>query len=506
MVFSKHVKVLLLTVGSMILNGAMLLVPPELLLIGLGGSIFGVLMLLLALWYPAYVFGAWFLIVPFFANQPPELQIALDLGIANMSPERLLFILVIMVFFVNICLKKIRVLPISHIEKTIVVFCIIVLISLSMHDHFERDSLGVVATRFLFPMLAFFLAKNLFRSQYEVALLMWLLFGLGAYLGLTAFFEFFRVEAFIFPRHIANPNIGIHADRARGPFLQAATNGTAIGMLFFTTIYLYTRVRSSPLRVLIISVAGMMLLGVFFSLTRGAWLGTTIGLLLVAVVYRPLRRLLVLAVVIGAVSLPVLLPVLKDLQPQGVVGERTADIDNVYYRINTWLTGLEMFREHPIFGVGFRRYSELNERYQSDAVVSESGLILSGGDAAHNTYIEVAAELGLVGLIPYSAILVWSFTISIALYRSLPAAANGARNFIVVFWGVASTYLISSFFYTQNSLFLTSLFLTLAGIIDRWSALLAMKSRARVEDVRSLKPSVRPIPLRLRPATRPRSY
>lgn len=489
----KHLNVFLLVVGTMALNSAMLLLSPEAMLIGLASLIFGILTLLLALYRPSYAFAAWLIIVPFFPNTP-GLRNALDLEVANMTPERFLFILLVMLFLTNIALGKFRVLPPNHIEKTMLGFCLIVLISLSIHGNVDRGHIGILATRFLIPMLAFFLAKNLYRNDREVAILMWLLFGLGAYLGVTAFFEFFHIDTFIFPRYIADRTIGGHVDRARGPFLQAATNGTAIGMLFFTSIYLYTRVKSSPIRLLIISLAAIMLLGVVFSLTRSAWLGTAIGLLLVAILHGALKKFLIPAVVIGAVSLPLLLPILERPQTEGVVAERTADVGNVYYRFNTWLTGLDMFREHPIFGVGFTRFQELNYLYQSDAVISESGVQLSGGDASHNTYIELASELGLIGLLPFAAILVWTLKTSIELYRSLPAAATRASDFIVVFWSAASTYLISSFFYTQNSLFLTSLFLALAGIISRWSVLLDMKSRVRFEKIRSVERSVRPVP------------
>jgi O-antigen ligase len=483
----------------MALSSALLFLPPVAIIIGSVALTFGIFMLPLVLRRLSYAFAAWFLIVPFFPYAP-ELNNALNLGLANMTPERLLFILLVIIFFANICLRKVRVLPITGLEKTMVVFCLIAVISLSIHGHFARGYLGVVATRYVFPMMAFFLAKNLLKDEQEITTLMCLLFGLGAYLGITAFFEFFRLEQFILPRYISNMDFGIHQGRARGPFLQAATNGTAIGMLFFTSIYMYRSVKSSRARMLVIFLAGTMLAGVLFSLTRGAWVGTGVGLLLAVILDRSLRRYLVPAVVIGAVSLPLLLPILENPQPQGVIGDRLADVGNVYYRLNTWLAGLEMFWQHPIFGVGFARYADLNGLYQDNFLISLSGLELSGGDAAHNTYIELAAELGLIGLIPYTVIMFWCLSISIEVYRSLPAAASRARDFIVVFWGVALTYFLSSFFYTQNSMFLTSLFFTLAGVIARWSALQAMKSPSRFNEMRSLNRSVRLA------AARPRSY
>ncbi|HEY7855939.1 MAG TPA: O-antigen ligase family protein [Terriglobales bacterium] len=60
-------------------------------------------------------------------------------------------------------------------------------------------------------------------------------------------------------------------------------------------------------------------------------------------------------------------------------------------RLVTWAAGIRMFRAHPIGGVGLGNFKSLTLSYETGNIK-----VLT---LAHNTYIEVAAELGLPGLL-----------------------------------------------------------------------------------------------------------
>ena len=76
------------------------------------------------------------------------------------------------------------------------------------------------------------------------------------------------------------------------------------------------------------------------------------------------------AVVIGAV-------VFVGLTVLGFSGGRAIGASED--RLEAWSIGIMLIRSHPIFGVGFQKFSEFNEI------------------TAHNTFVVCAAELGLVG-------------------------------------------------------------------------------------------------------------
>ena len=71
-----------------------------------------------------------------------------------------------------------------------------------------------------------------------------------------------------------------------------------------------------------------------------------------------------------------------------------------------WKTGSEMFREHPFLGVGLGRYPE---EYKARDVGTDS-------THAYNIVIHVAAETGLVGLVPY--LILWGRVLWVSLRKS----------------------------------------------------------------------------------------
>ena len=72
-------------------------------------------------------------------------------------------------------------------------------------------------------------------------------------------------------------------------------------------------------------------------------------------------------------------------------------------RLLYWSHGIDMIADHPFFGVGFFNFVPYyNQNYSDDLLVSEAQL-------AHNIFIQVGADLGLVGLTCYMALVVGAF-------------------------------------------------------------------------------------------------
>jgi O-antigen ligase len=73
-----------------------------------------------------------------------------------------------------------------------------------------------------------------------------------------------------------------------------------------------------------------------------------------------------------------------------------------------WAAGWEMFMETPVFGVGIGRYYQMSEIYFSRAQIQQ----LEPGSAykrenAHNYFLQVAAETGIVGFALFVGFLLW---------------------------------------------------------------------------------------------------
>ena len=69
------------------------------------------------------------------------------------------------------------------------------------------------------------------------------------------------------------------------------------------------------------------------------------------------------------------------------------------------IVGLQMFADHPILGVGLGNYPLLYQQYSQRLGIDLRSEIRQ----AHNLYLEVAAETGLLGLLSFGLLLVVMF-------------------------------------------------------------------------------------------------
>jgi O-antigen ligase len=77
-------------------------------------------------------------------------------------------------------------------------------------------------------------------------------------------------------------------------------------------------------------------------------------------------------------------------------------------RLDLWTVGLRMVEAHPFAGVGTGQFPIVSVHYLLRPGLIERGdLILSTPKVAHNTYLNVVAELGIVGGVLFAAILLF---------------------------------------------------------------------------------------------------
>jgi O-antigen ligase len=150
-------------------------------------------------------------------------------------------------------------------------------------------------------------------------------------------------------------------------------------------------------------------------LTRGAWVGLTTGLLFALALGRP--RALVL--------LPLAAALLFFVLPQPVLNRAASTIDfdeaATRERLQMLDSGLEMVRDHPVFGLGPGLVQPAFANYRSDGAPRKIPHL-------HNNAIQIAAERGTAGLLAYFAILAIFF---VHLWRAIQTAAPASRPAII---------------------------------------------------------------------------
>jgi O-antigen ligase len=133
-------------------------------------------------------------------------------------------------------------------------------------------------------------------------------------------------------------------------------------------------------------------LGLALSGTRTALIAALVGMLFgLATVtrLRPWARIAVAVLLASAVYLllPVVAP-LRSFERLGTTGTELTQGD-LNGRLEQWQQGLASFSDHPLLGVGVNMYRSVNNL----------------GKVAHNSYLSVLVELGLVGFVLFASIL-----------------------------------------------------------------------------------------------------
>lgn len=288
----------------------------------------------------------------------------------------------------------------TPVHLLMVVFVTWIFVDMALRGMLDNQSaLFALADRVVFPFLIFLAAPLVFTTPFRRRLLLVWLTVIGAYLGLTALLETFA-PGLVMPPYIANPYLGSHVGRARGPMMSADAMGVACLALAVAAAALATRSRGI-LRVFAVSVCLLDVLGVVLSQTRAAWLAVVVCILAVLVLVPAARRWFPAAVVAGAAGAAGVAVAMPALGTQ--LTARFEAQGPVYDRLGSNDAALSLLADRPLTGIGWRRFYPYGSEWfrQSDAYPTNKVIL-----EVHNVILSRAAELGLIAAAIFVLILV----------------------------------------------------------------------------------------------------
>ncbi len=174
----------------------------------------------------------------------------------------------------------------------------------------------------------------------------------------------------------------------------------------------------------ILAGAAALLLGAAEYLTKsnGGEIAISVAVLLILIVGFPqLRKLaaivsvgalgLIAALIAGVVPMRLTKPILSKL---GLISISFTSPSPQNYstaeRLAHWLAGIGMFLDHPFIGVGIGNYGTVYAHYHV-------GIFVNSLDHAHNYYINISAETGVIGLTTYIFLIAAIFVAGIHAYN-----------------------------------------------------------------------------------------
>jgi prepilin-type N-terminal cleavage/methylation domain-containing protein len=145
------------------------------------------------------------------------------------------------------------------------------------------------------------------------------------------------------------------------------------------------------LPIVLFIAAGMMAVGLFFSYSRGAWVGTAVGLLYLAKAYGRFKwRYVVICFWLLALGILLFWGRTPDNAPW-YMKRMDFGRPSAQHRVAAWKAGFEIMRDHPL-GVGWNKAVDV---YQKNYSPPENG----AAALTMNSYLMLGTELGLPGLL-----------------------------------------------------------------------------------------------------------
>lgn len=301
----------------------------------------------------------------------------------------------------------------------------------------EVEVLRFILTGTVLPFLAFVVARAAFRTERTVRPVLLLLTTLAAYSAAVSILQFTGPTALVWPSYIVDaPNWD---GRAVGIFNQPVVNGLVMVAGFVTAMFLFReRTLSRTPRLAALLVAVLCVPGIYLTRTRAVWLVFGVAILLCAVFARGARAgfVVTLAGALGFVAATWSTFTSSD-RAAGGVGS-AGEVDD---RLNSIATSLWAIEHEPVFGWGIGRFAALNTYYHQ-VWAPNIDFMRGYAIASHENELGIAAELGLVGLALWLAVLVplgWKL---LSALRRLPVGGLAGRRLGLVAVTVLGTWVV----------------------------------------------------------------
>jgi putative inorganic carbon (hco3(-)) transporter len=372
------------------------------------------------------------------------------------SIDRVAFAILVFVVFLRICVLR---LPLSLESRVTWPMLGLVLLAFAgaVTQPNDAETWSLFAAKWFVPFVLYELATFVFTGERSLGKFEVFALVVLGYLSFVSICFMAGLKELVVPHFILDEGLGIHADRARGPFLQAVANGVALNLLGLIALDSFRRRRLRGVVAMVCITA--LPLAIVATKTRAVWLSfaATIAVLMFSSRSRRLRRVCLAMTMAGVVVLGGFL-VFSDGSSDSL-SDRLEERSPVDFRMAVYGAGRDMFLEKPLFGWDTRGMQAELSRRVSDFHQREFYF--------HNTYLEILVRYGLLGLGLYLWLIVDLFRVG----RKPPDAMFSEGNALLdeqfrTVWPLfLCVYLVNGALVVMNYQFVNGLLFTVAGML-----------------------------------------
>ena len=383
--------------------------------------------------------------------------------------DRIAFAVLMCAIGFRICLRRerLRVFPATWPMLALLVLGLVSVLT----QPYDAQAWSLLAAKWIVPFALFHVAGFVFNDggslrKFELFSLMIL-----GYLTAVSIFFLLGADSLIYPRFILDESIGIHTDRARGPFLQAVANGVCLNVLGLIALDSFRRGRlRGPLAAfLFFAVPGALLA----TKTRAVWLSAAISIAYLAMfcTNRKIRHAAIALCVLAAAGFCVFF---LSQNNSSSLRDRLADRSPLEFRSEMYQAGWQMLLDKPLTGWG-------NDAEVQPEIAKRVRHFRPDFYVFHNTYLELAVQRGVLGLGLYAWLIVCLFRLGKA-QTGLPTGApyfldTQFRKLWPLMLGV---YLLNASVVVMNYQFVNAFLFTIAGILGAQNATEACQARSQI--------------------------
>ncbi len=297
-------------------------------------------------------------------------------------------------------------------------------------------------------LILYFMVVNLVKSEKQLHVIIWFLIGLALFATFVGIYQYTH-------------NIGMYSAedgilRITGTALDPNDFAMHLVILIPLTFALFLSYKSIFIKIILAFLFILSILNIIFTFSRGGFVGLAVVLGLSTLVMIVQKKIKIAFIIFGLiVALVISLFVSQEYWQRigSIVNVREASIAA---RLESWKAGLKMMKDHPFKGVGLGvfqyEYSSISQ--------TDPGYKVKVPKYAHNSYIQVGAETGILGLLFFLGLIYFTF-------RDLFIASKFFKEQQRInFFNLSQFLIISLAGYVVCGMFLTQAFLTMFWIIS----------------------------------------
>lgn len=379
-------------------------------------------------------------------------------GIVGLNLTNMIILVVLVGWAFYCSMKSQRMFTVAPLNMPIMAFCIwgflsLLFASLNYGDAYELDSFLVLFKRWLTPILLYFIALNIVKDKESFKKVMFIVMSVIFMIALMAI------------RDYMNAGGGsIESTRVGGIFDQPNTLGAffAYNMFFFLAFFL-TYSNSFKYWLLLIPFL-VCFRGIMVTFSRGAYLACAFGGLMTTFFRSKFLFAIAMVLMIAVLVNPAFLPegiqyrLKQTFSGHETISTDVADISDksASSRLVIWQGAIQMIKDKPVLGYGYGVFPKVIGLYVPQAKEMD----------AHNTYLILAAEMGIPALLLF--LLVLGMMIKYAWWLLKNTEDKFFKAFALGLLGGVFALLVANMFGSRlNSEEVSAYFWLLGGLLMR---------------------------------------